>query len=376
MPSRSSHSLLPKLLLSLGTLVLLPCALEGGARLILLFLGKGEAPLNVGWSEPDSAEAAAGLRHRMFQPDPKLFFRLRPGLELEETVNSKVFGVRTNRWGMRGDECEKKKPPGTTRLLSVGDSCVFGSGADTDHTFPSQLGDFLRKLHPEKSIESLNSGVLGFTSFQARTYLESEGFDFEPDAVVIVCGTNDSMAATAGPKRSFGNRKFMTDREYSEAVKPPAPWAIQRLIQRLKSKPVGKAIVVDEDGNASAKRRVSREEYAENLRAMIQQCRARNIVPALVAWPMEVQVVEGEPRHRRGSRPSPQNPRFTETEMGTIHYQEIARQIAGEEQAVLVDLVELMEGHGEWFVDGLHLNAEGYGFVAERLARALGPHLF
>ena len=325
------------------TLVLL----EGGARLALALLGPDVAPVQVGW-KPDQRRSR--IRDLVYVPDPDLFFRLRPGIALEKTANPRIFDLRTNSLGLRGAEIARPKPPTVYRVLAVGDSCTFGSGAGDADTYPAQLEQRLAGPRPELAVEVLNAGVPGFTSFQALRYLEIEGFGLEPDAILFATGVNDASPATAGGKRRFGGGRMLSDREFAEAVRTQHGLGITRLLWRAGLWP-------DSPGTATGrevqtKTRVSPREYEHNLDAFARQSLERGIVPLIIAWPLRRQA-------------------YGLNDVAVARYQRIARSVASRHGTPFIDLVDAVHGRPELFIDVVHMNSRGYGVVADHIAATL-----
>jgi lysophospholipase L1-like esterase len=338
--------------LALFWLLLTVALLEGGARLVLLVMGPGSAPIQLGWE-------AGKVRDLVYVPDPEIFFRLTPNLDLAETGNPRIFDLQTNALGLRSGEISRPKPPGTYRVLAVGDSCTFGSGAGSADTYPAQLERQLGALRPDLAFEVLNAGVPGFTSYQALRYLEIEGLDLEPDAVLFGTSVNDASPAHAGRKRRFGEGRMLSDREYAAALRAQRSLGIRRLLWRAglgfgaAGSPVGEA------GNV--KRRVPLADYEKILASFAEQSRARGILPLIVAWPLKSQASGLEER--------------TELELTVERYQRAAAAAAAAQATPFVDLEPPLLGRADLFIDMVHLNPRGYGVVAERIARELEQHL-
>jgi lysophospholipase L1-like esterase len=328
--------------------------LEVGARLALHLLGPAPAPIQLGWEV--GRGPAAAVRDLLYVPDPELFFRLAPNLDVATTGNPRIFDLRTNSRGLRGPELSPRKSADTVRVLAVGDSCTFGSGAGQADTYPAQLQRVLAAALPDLRFEVVNAGVPGFTSYQALRYLELEGFALEPDVVVFSSAVNDASPATAGAKRRFGRGRLLTDREYRQALRAPQ-LGIARLLQRAGFLPGGVAAGSAPDG---LKRRVPLAEYEEHLRRFAALSLAREIVPVVVAWPLLEQL-----------EPTPP----TEVGEAVQRYQQAAARAAAEADAGFVDLLGPLSGRGELFVDVVHLGPRGYRVVAERIAEALLPVL-
>lgn len=98
---------------------------------------------------------------------------------------------RINRHGFRGPDFQRRKTPGTFRVLVLGDSFTFGEGVRWEDTFAKRLE---RHLDAElgSAVEVLNFGVSGWTSKSEVRFLEQAGLAYEPDLVLIVYVLNDT----------------------------------------------------------------------------------------------------------------------------------------------------------------------------------------
>ncbi|MDF1800615.1 MAG: GDSL-type esterase/lipase family protein [Planctomycetota bacterium] len=115
-----------------------------------------------------------------------LQYRLRPGFEAQ------VLGVRyrTNSLGMRGPEVAATAPPGTRRVLLVGDSYAYGLGVPESATLSAQLEQLLDE--DQRDVEVLNLGVPAYQTSQELAWLEARGFGLAPDLVVLLHFGNDA----------------------------------------------------------------------------------------------------------------------------------------------------------------------------------------
>ncbi len=100
--------------------------------------------------------------------------------------------VRINNLGMRGPDVSIEKPPGTFRILGVGDSVTFGYGVPEEDTFLDVLQDKLNadstgKLH----YQVLNAGDPA-TGLDYYTYkVEQVGAELKPDLILVCMALND-----------------------------------------------------------------------------------------------------------------------------------------------------------------------------------------
>lgn len=94
--------------------------------------------------------------------------------------------VRINDAGLRGGPVSVQKPPGTRRVLILGDSNSFGYGVEEEQRF----SNLLAKVLPD-SYEVLNSGVFGYGTDQEALLYERDGLAFDPDIVVLGFSAGD-----------------------------------------------------------------------------------------------------------------------------------------------------------------------------------------
>jgi lysophospholipase L1-like esterase len=118
-------------------------------------------------------------------PDEKLYFRNPSSF----VGTYQGVEVRTNEMGLREGPIGPKQP-GRTRILMLGDSVLFGWGVRAEDTCGRQLETLLRSRDGIDA-ETINSGVVGYNSYQEMTFLETRGGTIQPDAVVLLYVDND-----------------------------------------------------------------------------------------------------------------------------------------------------------------------------------------
>lgn len=133
--------------------------------------------------------------------DEDLIWRLRPGLEMKvENMNRRAypaeeyryFTVTSNSRGFRTPEFDAVKKPGIFRVISIGDSNVFGWAVETKDSF---CGILKGRLEPMGG-EYINLGVFGYTSTQAVTLFQREVLPLKPAFLIVWLGENDNCAVT------------------------------------------------------------------------------------------------------------------------------------------------------------------------------------
>jgi lysophospholipase L1-like esterase len=109
----------------------------------------------------------------------------------------RTFPYRTNSHGLR-DRDRPAKPPGTKRVLVVGDSYTWGYAVTEEEAYP-QAAERLLKERGRPDIEVINGGMPDYNSRQERQLLEQLLPIYEPDAVFLAYVVNDAEPSTAMP---------------------------------------------------------------------------------------------------------------------------------------------------------------------------------
>lgn len=127
---------------------------------------------------------------------PQVFFERREkplGWEMRPHQESftQAAPVHTNALGFRDHEIATPKPPGTTRLIAIGDSLTFGAGVEAGSAWPKRLERALRTRRAATSIEVVNAGVEAYWTRQEVELLRRRGLALDPDLVMIGFYWND-----------------------------------------------------------------------------------------------------------------------------------------------------------------------------------------
>jgi hypothetical protein len=107
-----------------------------------------------------------------------------------------------NSLGLRGEEVSREKPPGTCRILGVGDSVTFGEGVKNGDTFLQRLQQRLNAdANRKQRYEVLNAGVQGYNTRDEVVCLEKRWLELSPDLVLIFFYLNDAYDDSAVQNR-------------------------------------------------------------------------------------------------------------------------------------------------------------------------------
>jgi lysophospholipase L1-like esterase len=223
-------------------------------------------------------------RVRVFEGDPLLFWRLQPHLR---GVVWDMTPVTTNERGLRYGRPVGAKPAGTFRILCAGDSVTFGFRVPMVFArrpqevhpdwlpYPARLERALRAANPGRAVEVIPLAVPGYSSHQGLAWLRRDIAELRPDVVTLLFGWND-----IGLRPASDRQAMKTDRlSVASRAALSRSQALLHLWRWAHRPPPGGTAA------AGAMRaqfpRVSREEFVENHRAMVELARrhgARTVV--------------------------------------------------------------------------------------------------
>jgi hypothetical protein len=129
-------------------------------------------------------------------------------------IKSPRFTVRidVNPMGLRDPRQSYAKPPGTFRILALGDSYVEAAQVPAEQAVAARLEARLQAV-TGRPVEVINGGVFGYGTGQELLLLDEEGVKYQPDLVVLFfCHCNDI------PNNDY--RLELVDGELSRALKP------------------------------------------------------------------------------------------------------------------------------------------------------------
>jgi lysophospholipase L1-like esterase len=165
----------------------------------LLALGAGEVALRGARPRPRVPMSVTCDCPYLYALNPR-----RPGIS-PQGLRDRIFAV--------------PKPPGTHRILVLGDSIAYGVGVAPGETFAKVLERQLDR--PGRRVEVINAGVLGYTAYNEERYYAARGRDFQPDVVVVAFCMND----VADPELHWSGTRHEVGEIPAAAIPDPAYYA-------------------------------------------------------------------------------------------------------------------------------------------------------
>jgi lysophospholipase L1-like esterase len=252
--------------------------------------------------------------------------------------------TRVNSLSLRGPDLGPKRSD-EKRLMTLGDSSVFGFGVDEAAVFGAVASARLTRTWGAE-VTSVNGGTPGYTSVQALQTLQDVGLQVQPDIVVIATLWSD-LFQTDAPIERAGGRKHPSAL-YRLTTRALAPW--------LPAPTVG---WLEGDNGAPAlgrEARVGLERYRQTLDSLVSVSRQLGATPVVLILPAPADL---------DSEPLP----------STISaYRKELRLLASRHGLVLVDgaaIFRKMSASNADFYDQVHPSVSGHLKLGEALADSI-----
>ncbi len=136
---------------------------------------------------------------RRAQLDPNCFHPY-----LQTTFKPGFAAAGINRWGFRGEEIEREKPPGTCRIFVFGGSTVASVESTFEKSHCRLLENRLRREYPDTRVEVQNVGVPWHCTEHSLIKLACNVQDFAPDVIIIYQAINDLFRGFQQPDYTDG----------------------------------------------------------------------------------------------------------------------------------------------------------------------------
>lgn len=270
-------------------------------------------------------------------PHGRRAWALPPNTEMVETN----VAVRVNSLALRGPELRAKQPR-ELRMLTLGDSSVFGFGVAEEDVFSSVAAAKLSAAL-NRPVTPVIGATPGYTSVQALHTLQDVGRSVQPDIVVIATLWSDLFQSETPLERAGGQTHPLAT--YRVATRLLAPW--------LPAPTVG---WVEGDVGQTGDARVGLDQYGRTLEQLVQEARALGAEPVVLVLPAPIDL---------DPEPAPDRIRA---------YRSMLLDLSARHALALVDgpnLFRRKRATNADFFDQVHPSSSGHKKLGEGLAEAL-----
>lgn len=264
---------------------------------------------------------------------------------------SKAFGVMQGTVvGPEGTRAppSREKPAGGLRLLTLGDSTIYGVLV-RDHDVFSNVAAGRLAQRLGRPVDAVNGGVPGYSSEQARRLYEHRLRPYQPDVVVIATQWSDSQLGPMPDAMRFPERGAAVRKTLQNS-------ALIRFVGGLLHGWVPGQDVGWQLRRDPGTRRVPLSAYRDNLRQIAALAKDQGAVPVFLLLPSD-----------RDQRQQPLEPPRPE-------YRTAMREVAAELKAPLIDGIAPFRGRGGRLMsDDVHPSAQGHRLLGDALAEGILP---
>jgi len=322
--------------LALFAAVFLACALV--AEVVLRLMGYGNLEI--------------------YQPDLKLYWRLKPDQDCYTKVDRRP--VHINSHGTRGAEFSVEKPPGTVRVLSLGDSRTFGWGLKERETYSVEFGRLLQERLKSSGatgnrVEIINAGVNAWSFQQMLVFYRDVAAAWKPDYVLVAEG---NLWTQFSEKNSpeFAE-KFMARVRLKNLLRRFAlyHYVVEVKLNDFYARHRTKFIPVDPKQDALFKEQQQSDPntaFREAIEGICQVAQTNGAVPVLLFLPRLDEL----------------------TATSQVPIRAIKQDLAARFQTPLVDVTgEIARGGKALYLDAdpVHFNAEGNAIIARKIVASI-----
>jgi lysophospholipase L1-like esterase len=287
------------------------------------------------------------------------------------------FSFKFNAMGYRGPMFEKQKLPDTIRIVCMGDSVTMGWRVEDDRTFCSNLQ---RILAPQfkKKVETINAGVMAYTSYQGLHQLQARVLDLKPDLIVLSYNWDDHSPATT-VSEVFGSKdsrelKIMPDKDLPNVTSKGGPLGYLSYLRtfQLVQLGVSKILPAAEPEKLGVSRprkteegvvRVPLQDYRDNMERMVEIAQTNHIIPILLTEPC------GAETHQKVDLSS--DAVIRKQPLLNAQYNAAVKEIASRRGVACVDTVPVFQAEQPSFLDSIHPGNRGHLLIAQELSRAI-----
>ena len=336
--------------------------------LVLIFLGEGAVRLRAYWRT-----GAVGVADdELYTTDPQIGKVLRPNVHRKGVTGH----ISINSLGFLGPEFPRKKPPGTYRIVVLGDSAIFGGFPSDNDIITAQIQYHLARL-TGRDIHVVNASVPGYTITSALKVYRHRVRELSPDMVLVCQILNDRYAAV--------NMAFAPT-DSSGAASLSQPFDVARMLTGFRDKnflvyhlirknltPMLSPIGTGSTAHDTVPTNLA-DAYRSHLTALIRAIK-RDHTPVVVttAWRAFSRSQTRDEQLAIASLSLMNQPYLS---LEGLHaafesFDEALRRTAQEEKIPVIDMAKMFPADPTLFKDLVHLNTRGHAAAGKMLAEQI-----
>jgi len=283
----------------------------------------------------------------------------------------KTWTISLDSHGFRNPEIESPKPENTVRLAFLGSSATYCSETSSDEkSWPYLVWSALQKAYPGFKIDFINAAVPGFTVLSNLINLEKRIRPFKPDIIIIYEGFNDIILDTGKLVVRGGKLAPSLKNETWIETKLLFWHLIKKNIDFFSRQNRAK----QEKAGANFRPEEASERFRLRLRRLIISAKKESSVVAIATLSYKIRREQSEEKKMNSASSAfYYMPYMDLSGMLAVYeeYNRVIRQVAKENQVILIENELSIPGEDEYFKDSIHFSDEGCVFMARRIIKGL-----
>jgi lysophospholipase L1-like esterase len=301
------------------------------------------------------------------------YWKYDPKTDLRVPVANLTTGsISVNSLGFRGPEIPIAKPAGTVRLAFLGASTTWcGEVSRNEVVWPHLVTESLGKTFSSVRFDYVNAGVPGYTMSSLLKSMELRVAPLQPDIVVIYEAANDLSGDLRAHAAAQGLAKTAEFEQFSWPSRYSLLWnLVEKNLRVLSSERAARSSL----GRLAVSPSTLGKEYRQALTQVVRAAQKHAKIVALATFSIHPRRNQTPEEQLRGSISAFVYMPFVTPQLVIDSYERynaIAREVARETGALLIEREDDIPGNPSHFADTVHFTDLGSRAMAKRVAGAL-----
>lgn len=283
--------------------------------------------------------------------------------------------IMINAHGFRSPEISVSNTERAIRIAFLGGSTTYCAEVSSNAmTWPHLVTDQIQAAFPEATFEYINAGVPGYGVAHSQRNLEARVAQFEPDIIVIYHATNDLSFNSFQAAMQAG----LAEKRADESLFWLSNYSLLSYLIELNLKVLFLQSDERRAGDTASKLQVDTNQLAapfeRDLRKLVRTSHDHSAAVAIATFSVQYRREQPQSEQTRAASTSLYYMPYM-TVSGLLDsfdaYNEAIRDIAGSEDAILIDGENSIPGDDTHFNDSVHFKDAGSVAMARRVATAL-----
>lgn len=283
--------------------------------------------------------------------------------------NKSTKTIHIDSHGFRNDEPIMPKPDELVRIAYLGASTTFcAEVSSNEKTWPHITTELLRNQYPRVRMDYINAGVPGYTLETSLRHMRNLVAPFKPDVIVIYHATND----LSGEMRELATEQGIYhagDIDESWLAKKSVLWNlleknIRIISAQYRAKSGQSRLKFDNNKIGSG--------FEHELELLLQEARKISPIVAIATFSIQIRPQQTQDEKLKAAASALYYMPFMTPDsliQAFNRYNEIIRNVAKRNNALVIESAEKIPGNGENFNDSVHFKDAG----SLQMARLVAP---